>query len=366
MFLYCKIMNYRETLFFIGKCLTVNIEKNNFEIVKNQLEKEIIDWDSIVKISTNHYVFFALYCNLKKANLLDFLPTELVEYMQHLTQLNRERNKEIKKQVLEINTLLLKNNIIPVFLKGVGNLFQDFYDDIGERLMVDIDFIVEKKSYQKTINLIKEFGYCKLDKLNHHSPSFKHYPRLQKEGCVTAVEIHKELLIEKFSDEFNYETIKENCIKINNITILSYNNQMVLSILGNQINDDGYYYKNLTLKQGYDVYLLSKKTNTKNAFEKFDKLKHPLNCFLGSCSQVFNNVDSLIYNSTIETEKYLKDFNLYLVDHKKRKSDYKKIKFKLYLIRKKDLFLKSIFKKEYRNWLINDFLIKLKLKKMIT
>jgi hypothetical protein len=358
-------MNYKETLFFIGKCLTINHEKHNLEIVKNQLEKNIINWDSIVKVSTNHYVFPALYCNLKKANLLGFLPSDLVEYMQHITKLNRKRNQEIIKQVKELNELLLINNITPIYLKGVGFIFQNFYDDIAERMIADIDFIVSKNDYLKTITVIKEFGYSKVEKFKHHSPSFKHYPRLQKEGCFAAIEIHKEVLIEKFSGEFNYDIIQNKSQKSNNITVLSYDNQLALSILSNQINDDGFYIKNLTLKHAYDAYLLSKKTNAKKSFQKFNKLKYPLNCFLASSYQVFNHIESLAYDTALDTEKYLEGFNTYLVDHKKRKKDYKRIKLKLYLIRKKDLILKIIFHKEYRNWFINDLLIKLKLKKLV-
>jgi hypothetical protein len=359
-------MNYKETLFFIGKCLTINHEKYNLEIVKHHLINNAIDWESVVKVSTNHYVFPALYCNLKKANLLSYLPTDLVEYMQYITQLNRERNEEIIKQVKELNTLLIENNITPIYLKGVGYIFQDFYDDIAERMIADIDFIISEENYIKAISLIKNFGYSKLDKNKHHSPFFKHYPRLQKENCFASVEIHKELLIEKFSDEFNYPVLIKNCLKINEITLLSYDHQLSLSILANQINDDGFYYKNLTLKHAYDVFLLSKKTNAKNAFNEFTELKHPLNCFLASSYHVFNKVDSLSYNSTKNTEKYLIDFNLYLVNHKKRKKDYKRIAFKLYLIRKKNFILKSLIDKEYRNWFINDFLIKLKLKKLVS
>lgn len=357
-------MNYKETLFFVAKCLSINSEKHNLEIVKNQIENDNVDWDAIVKLSTSHYVFPALYCNLKKANLLHFLPEDLVGFMQHITDLNRERNQEILKQVKALNTLLLKNNITPIFLKGVGYIVQDIYDDIAERMIADIDFVISQKNYAKAITIIENFGYSKVDKNKHHSPSFKHHPRLQKEGCVAAVEIHKEVLIEKFSDEFNYETVQNNTLKINDFTVLSYDDQLSLSILANQINDDGFYFKNLTLKPAYDVYLMSKHTNALKGFQKYNKLKYPLNCFLASCFQAFNNVDSLAYDDS-DTEKYLKYFNIYLVDHKKRERDFKKIKFKIYLIRKNDFILKTLFHKEYRNWYINDLLIRMKLKKLV-
>lgn len=358
-------MNYKEALFFIGKCLTINHEKHNLEIVKNQIKNVDVDWDSVVRVSTSHYVFPALYCNLKKANLLEILPSKLIDFMEHITQLNRERNQKIIIQVKELNNLLIENNITPIFLKGVGFIFQDFYDDIAERMIADIDLVVSKESYVKTISIIKNSGYSKVDKNKHHSPSFKHHPRLQKEGCFAAVEIHKEILIEKFSDEFNYEIVKDKNLTINNITVPSYNNQMALSILANQINDDGFYYKNLTLKHAYDVYLLSKKTSAKEAFQSFYKLKYPLNCFLASSFQVFNNINTLSYETSPKTEQYLRNFNLYLVNSRKRKRDYRRIKLKLYLIRKRDFILKTIFHKEYRNWFIDDFLIKLKLKKLV-
>jgi hypothetical protein len=41
-------------------------EKNRQEIEK-QLKSKSIDWDAVVKVSTAHYVFPALYCNLLRA-----------------------------------------------------------------------------------------------------------------------------------------------------------------------------------------------------------------------------------------------------------------------------------------------------------
>lgn len=356
--------NYKETLFFIGKCLTINHERHNLKIVEKTLQNNTIDWEAVVKMSTSHYVFPALYCNLKKANLLSYLPSDLVEFMQHITTLNRERNLSIVAEIKEINSLLVKNNITPIFLKGVSNILQDYYGDIAERMIADIDFVVSKKDYQKAIDLIENFGYSKVDKNKNHSPSFKHHPRLHKEGCVAPIEIHKEVLIEKFADEFGQDVIHDQCVSVKEFTVLSYENQLSLTILANQINDDGFYFKNLTLKTAYDTFLISKKTNTKKAFQKFNKLEFPLTCFIATCAQVFNTTDSLSYNTSPEIERYLERFNLYLVNDVKRKRDFKLIKLKLNLIRKNDLILKTIFNKEYRNWFINDCLIRLGLRKL--
>ena len=77
---------------------------------------------------------------------------------------------------------------------------------------------------------------------------------------------------------------------------MSYANKLNLSIIANQINDNGFYYKTMALRNAYDVFLLSKKTNAKDAVNTLDKLTNPLNCFLAACYEVFNTVDSLEYN----------------------------------------------------------------------
>jgi len=167
------MMNYKETLFFIGKCLTINHEKHNYNIVENDLKSNQIDWDAVVKISTTHYVFPALYCNLKRANFLNYLPDDLVEYMKHITELNRERNQQIITQAKEINELLLENDITPIFLKGTGNLLEGLYEDISERMVGDIDFIVSNEEFDKTIKCIENFGYSKVHQTKYDFPQFK-------------------------------------------------------------------------------------------------------------------------------------------------------------------------------------------------
>jgi hypothetical protein len=53
-------------LFFIGQRLTINFKEKNKIAIAQQLKKNSVDWDAVVKISTEHYVLTALYCNFKK------------------------------------------------------------------------------------------------------------------------------------------------------------------------------------------------------------------------------------------------------------------------------------------------------------
>ncbi|QTE22251.1 nucleotidyltransferase domain-containing protein [Polaribacter cellanae] len=345
-------MNHKETLFFVAKCLTISLEEKNKQEVEQQLKTQTVDWDAVVRISTAHYVFPALYCNLKRANFLSYLPKELVEYMQHITELNRERNQQIIEQAKEINELLLSHNITPIFLKGTGNLLENLYEDVAERMVGDIDFIFSKENYPKAIKVLTENNYSKVVKINYIFPNFKHYPRLQKENKIAAVEIHKELLIEKYAKEFNYRLIAKDAQKINGVTVMSFSNQLALSIIAKQINDAGFHYKNIALRNAYDLFLLSKKTVAKEAFKKFDTLQNPLNCFLAICYVTFNNINSLAYTKTVETEKYVAVYNNYLLNESKRNSVYKRKSTELFIKNRMSIIYKSLFDKEHRQWLL--------------
>ena len=349
-------MTYKETLFFVAKCLTINHEEHNKRIVEEMLQSNTVDWDEVVKLSTAHFVFPALYCNLKRASFLSYLPEDLVEYMKYITDLNRERNKEIIAQAEELNTLLLEHNITPIFIKGTGNLLEGLYEDIAERMVGDIDFIFSPEDYPKAIEVIENIGYSHNYKIDFlFTRKNRHYPKLVHQKKIAAIEIHKELLIKNYTKEFNYDFIKDSIQKIHEFTVLSFKDKLLLSIIASQINDYGFEHKSLALRNAYDVFLLSKKTTAKKAFKKLNTLRHPLNCFLASCFEVFNKPESLQYTSSKKIKKYLYLFYELIYDRnlaeqvikkrirKRTRKKLTKLKF--------EIIFKSFFYKKYRIWL---------------
>jgi hypothetical protein len=155
------------------------------------------------------------------------------------------------------------------------------------------------------------------------------------------------------SDWFDKNFLGENSQVINGITVLSYANKLNLSIIANQINDSGFYYKTMALRNAYDVFLLSKKTNAKAAVNALDKLSNPLNCFLAACYEVFNTVESLEYNNTKKAASYLSVFNSQFTNTKTTKRRHKFIKTYLFLKSRLNIINKFIIYKEYRVWLFN-------------
>jgi len=347
-------MTYKDTLFFIGKCLTITHEEANKADIEKLLQTNTVNWDAVVQVSTAHYVFPALYLNLQRAGFLHYLPEDLVSYMAHITEVNRERNTQIIAQAKEINTLLRNNDITPIFLKGTGNLVEGLYPDIAERMVGDIDFIVSKEEYYKTVELLKKDGYDTVLKEKYHHPHFRHYPRLYKKDgiSIAAIEIHKELIIEKYASDFNYDLIIKDVQCINDVYVLSYANQLNLTIIANQINDHGSCYKSISLRNGYDVFLLSKRTNTKKAIAIFDKIQKSLNNFLVICNEALGIIGSIVYYNTEESMTYINMFYEYLDNDSLRKRHIKNISRKLFLEKRIMVIVKSFYNKEYRQWLL--------------
>ncbi|MDC3285376.1 nucleotidyltransferase family protein [Flavobacteriaceae bacterium] len=332
--------------------MTINHEEHNKRIVEEVLQSNTVDWDAIVKLSTAHFVFPALYCNLKRASFLSYLPEDLVEYMKYITALNRERNEQILAQAEELNTLLLEHNITPIFIKGTGNLLEGLYEDIAERMVGDIDFLFSKEDYPRAIELLEKKGYYSIYKEdNSLIPCFRHYPTLVSNTKIAAVEIHKELLNKKYASEFNYDFIKVSIQKINDVQVLCYKNQLSLSIAAIHINDNGFEYKNFALRNAYDVFLLSKKTNAKNAFLEFNALQYPLHCFLASCFEVFNKPETLRYTNSKNIIIYLINFYKYINDRELAFKDFNKKERKKIIYNKFIIIFKSFFYKKYRVWL---------------
>ena len=107
----------------------------------------------------------------------------------------------------------------------------------------------------------------------------------------------------------------------------------------------------MVLRNAYDVFLLSKKTNAKDAVHVLSKLTNPLNCFLAACYEVFNNVDSLEYTSNTKVDSYLSIFNSQFSNREKTKRQHNRIRILLRVKLRLIFLYKCTFRKEYRSYL---------------
>ena len=127
---YCNEESFLKNLFF-----------NDFSINKDSLKK--LNFEKLIQISSSHLILPALYVNLKKKKILRLFPIDFRNYLKNIYQINYNRNKEILNEAKELFSILKSESINFNFIKGVEYLMSEIYDNLGERMIGDIDILVE-------------------------------------------------------------------------------------------------------------------------------------------------------------------------------------------------------------------------------
>ena len=302
-------MTYSEAILFVGKCLTLGHYPEKISSVRDQIRTGKIDWERIVWVSTSHLVFPALYLNLGKAGLLPDLPPELVEYMEEFTCRNRDRNLRIVDQAGEITVLLNEQGIEPVFLKGTAHVLDSLYNDMAERMMGDIDLLVRDQDMVRAAEILLSAGYKTMAPVDqHYINSIKHYPRLFLEDRIAGVEIHRRFLRYRDSEVLNIDTVFRNIRKLNasgSAHVLSNQHQVIQNIYHAQIDHDGGYYANLSLRQCYDLFLLAGRVSPVDAVRLFGKFFQRMNANIATANYILGNPACLTFERNCRVSMYL-------------------------------------------------------------
>ena len=109
----------------------------NFNVEKLNLEK-------IIKITSNELVLPLFFYKLKKLKLLAYFPKDFIEYIQMIYDLNYDRNKVLLNELSDLSKIFKKEKI-SYSIKGSALLVSDYYENIGNRMIGDIDFMIKKE-----------------------------------------------------------------------------------------------------------------------------------------------------------------------------------------------------------------------------
>ena len=155
-------MTYKQTLCFVCSCLTLIKYPERRNEISERIASGEVDWDKVVKFSSNQMVVPALYYNLKQAQLLTVLPEGLEFYFEEISNANKLRNEALIKQANHVVQILDKHQIKIVFLKGMAHILEGLYLNVGERMISDIDFLVAQDQVETVAEILKEEGYAQI------------------------------------------------------------------------------------------------------------------------------------------------------------------------------------------------------------
>ncbi len=306
-------MKYSELFNFAGKCLALDDHPEfRFEI-RDKLVFAEVNIDDLIWICSNHLVLPALYLKFKKYGLLDVFPDEYIEQLHEIYILNRERNLKILEQMDEINALLNQADIPRVYLKGTGNLLDAVYSDVGERMIHDIDFLVAEKDFVKTAGILMAQGYItQLQTDGSDVPTdHHHFPPLTKTQAPVVVEVHRIPVVAKHAKQFTSEMIFSERKSIPgkpNVFVPSDKHKYIHNFIHSRLSNSGHRLWNLSLRDLYDGYLLSKKVKPGeivNAVEEKTKAR----AFYYLINRTFDLMETETFSDDVQVKRHIKIYN---------------------------------------------------------
>jgi hypothetical protein len=300
-------MNSSELFQFSCQCLLLDKNPGFKEGIEEKFISGEVDIDRFVYLCSNHLILPAIYLRFKSAGLIKYFPHEYANHLKEIYETNKKRNQEILQQIDEINAALEKENIEPVYLKGTANLMDNLYSDVGERMIGDIDFLVQEKDYLKTAELVLGLGY-ETDAVLYDDVHFrKHYPRLFRRDVPADIEIHHVPVNFAYAKQFNTELLFQNKKAINNRSncfVSSNEHKLIHTFIHSQLSNEGFRFKQIGLRDLYDFYLLSQKVNTAEVIATIEE-KEKAEVFYNYTQQLMSTGNNSLSSNNKRTKQFI-------------------------------------------------------------
>lgn len=285
-------MNHEYLYYLTSRILSLDFFPGRRSWIIKRFPSSKKHWQQWVQTASNHMVLPATYLALKRHQLLDHLPMELNESLQYIYELNHERNQKIGKHAHTINQILKDKDITPLFMKGSANLLDKVYHDSGERMMYDIDILVEDQNMLPAVELLTGLGYKPQKPFIPSSyPSTMHYPIMYREGYTAGVEIHRipvqYLYLKKFDTSGIWQTSRRSKDPSFDGKVMADDKKMIHNFIHSQLMHSRHYYGNVSLRDLYDILLLSRRDDPEKVFTQYDHFQQQAKTYLQLYHQVF-------------------------------------------------------------------------------
>lgn len=244
--------------------LLVNILYRQENEVLKGIDPDNINFEKLIKLASGHLMLPALFFNIQKKKVSYLFPKDFIKYIKEIYSINKARNEILLSEAKELSELLYKNNIKHIFLKGTALLLSNVFEDIGERMIGDIDFIIQHKDEENVKRVLEKNNYCTSS--NHFSLfrvfKPKHLPRRINKNKTIAIEPHLELLSPKYRGVFNSKKLI-NTFKEEIRAIKTPNEPFLFDhcIYALQLSDKGFFNSNYSHRSIYDIYKLDFKNS---------------------------------------------------------------------------------------------------------
>ena len=255
----------------------VNILYRPASEILNGVDINNINFEKLITLTSGHLMLPALFFNIQKKKAAYLFPEDFIDYIKGIYAINKARNEILLEEAKELSELLVENNIKHIFLKGTALLLSNVFEDIGERMIGDIDFIIQGKDEEKIKKVLEKNKYSSkkpvgLFRLFRH----RHLPRSFNKNKTIAIEPHLKLLNPRYKCAFNTKRLLNYFNKgLKTIKTPSTSFLFDHCVYNFQINDHGFINVKHSHRSIYDIYKLDcKKGLTINNIKKDIYVRH--------------------------------------------------------------------------------------------
>ena len=243
----------------------VNILYRPASEILNGVDINNINFEKLITLTSGHLMLPALFFNIQKKKATYLFPEDFIDYIKNIFAINKARNEILLEEAKELSELLVENNIKHIFLKGTALLLSNVFEDIGERMIGDIDFIIQSKDEEKIKKVLKENKYSSKKPLRLFSFfKHKHLPKTTHKNKIIAIEPHLKLLNPRYRCAFNTKRLI-NYFNEGLETIKTPSTSFLFDhcVYNFQINDHGFINAKHSHRSIYDIYKLNCKSSLK-------------------------------------------------------------------------------------------------------
>ena len=116
------------------------------------------DWERLWSTARSHCLIPYLHQRWSESGTLDRLPPALAERFAHARSQNTERNRRLLADLRDVCAALQDHGIPALVLKGLP-LAQEYYGDLGLRVLYDLDLLVKVEDSSRALQILREKGY---------------------------------------------------------------------------------------------------------------------------------------------------------------------------------------------------------------
>lgn len=127
--------------------------------LRANLRSDRVSWQRTLTFANHHFLTAALWSRLQQKDLVADVPHEPRAFLDAIHRLNTARNRRLRAAVLEVVSALEAIGVEPVLLKGAVQLFDDAYQDVGARTLVDLDLLIPEGRISPIVERLAEIGY---------------------------------------------------------------------------------------------------------------------------------------------------------------------------------------------------------------